>query len=336
MPVEKEPHFEVRLRVDRSRMALVSIEFDGKEYDLSPKKIGPETGHSQNLHAHHHEHQEIRHTIPNTAVIGDQHGQTSKKLLVRQLLFGVFTLIFLLVSQAALARFILKDQLGRIWSFAPWTLYLDLTVVSLVATIGYLRMYRYAQTNHMTSMMIGMTVGMQVGMMTGGVIGATDGYFAGAMVGVGLGTLLGLTTSWCCGPMAITQSLMSAVMGGTMGAMIVSMMPPDQLNFFMPLFTILNLAILIWFTRLFFKDCVIGEQCALLRPMNLGTMLGTSVTAVTVLSGLMLLNPKTPTLVQKEILDKLNPFQANESQSSPEGSAKNPSEMSCGGNMKKP
>lgn len=251
-------------------------------------------------------------------------------------MFGVSTLIILLISQAALAALILKDHRVPIWNFAPWTLYLDLTVVSLVATIGYLRMYRYAQTNHMTGMMIGMTVGMQVGMMTGGVIGATDGYFAGAMVGVGLGTLLGLTTSWCCGPMAITQSLMSAVMGGTMGAMIVSMMPPDQLNFFMPLFTLLNLAILIWFTRLFFKDCVIGEHCDLLRPMNLATMLGTSVTAVTILSGLMLLNPKNSSLVQVEVLEKLNPFRADEMLDPPQEKSKSSGEMNCGGSMKSP
>jgi len=170
--------------------------------------------------------------------------------------------------------------------------------------------------------------------MTGGVIGATDGYFIGAMVGVGLGTLLGLGTSWCCGPMAITQSLMSAVMGGTMGAMIVSMMPPDKLNFFMPLFTVLNLAILVWFTRLFFKDCVIGEHCDLLRPMNLGTMLGTSVTAVAILSGLMLLNPRTPSVIQREALDKINPFKADDLPNSKPKNSKNSGEMNCGTSMK--
>lgn len=121
-----------------------------------------------------------------------------------------------------------------------------------------------------------------------------------------------------------------------MGAMIVSMMPPDQLSLFMPLFTVLNLAILTWFTRLFFKDCVIGEHCDLLRPMNLGTMLGTSVTAVTILSGLMLLNPKTPSLVQKEILGKLNPFQADEVLTTSDKNSKSSAEMSCGGTMKAP
>ena len=329
MSVENDPHIEVRLRVDRSRMTLLGIEFDGREYAVSPISF-----EAENVHAAHEHHHPVASATSDD--ISDQHGRTSKQLLLRQLIFGISTLIFLLVSQAGLASFILKDHPGLIWDFAPWTLYLDLTVVSLVATIGYLRMYRYAQTNHMTSMMIGMTVGMQVGMMTGGVIGATDGYFAGAMVGVGLGTLLGLTTSWCCGPMAITQSLMSAVMGGTMGAMIVSMMPPDQLNFFMPLFTLLNLAILIWFTRLFFKDCVIGEQCDLLRPMNLATMLGTSVTAVGILSGLMLLNPKTPSTVQKEILDVLNPFRAKEMSGSPQNKTKDLGEMNCGGSMKSP
>ena len=119
-----------------------------------------------------------------------------------------------------------------------------------------------------------------------------------------------------------------------MGAMIISMMPADKLNFFMPLFTVLNLAILVWFTRLFFKDCVIGEHCTLLRPMNLGTMLGTSASAVAILSGLMLLNPRTPSMVQKEVLDKLNPFQADETQTDLRTDTKKPREMSCGASMK--
>ena len=334
MSAEKDPHFEVHLRFDRSRMTLVGIEFDGKEYDVALKTS--EAENAPRAHQHHHESPIQGSGSPTKDLIRDQHDQTSKHLLLRQLFFGVSTLILLLLIQAGLASLTLKDQKGLIWDFAPWTLYLDVTVVSLVATIGYLRMYRYAQTNHMTSMMIGMTVGMQVGMMTGGVIGATDGYFAGAMVGVGLGTLLGLTTSWCCGPMAITQSLMSAVMGGTMGAMIVSMMPQDQLNLFMPLFTTLNLAILIWFTRLFFRDCVIGEQCVLLKPMGLGAMLGTSVTAVTILSGLILLNPKTPSILQKELLGQLNPFRADEVLTPTEENTKKPGEMGCGGTMKMP
>lgn len=328
MTAEKDAHFEIRLRVDRTSMAIVGVELDGTAYDLTPK---PSYAEDQGEHQGHEHHGRHPHSPDVTT---DQHSLLSRKLLIRQLIFGISTLLVLFLFQSGLATLIIKDQSDLIWMFAPWWLYLDLTVVSLVATIGYLRMYRYAQTNHMTSMMIGMTVGMQVGMMTGGVIGATDGYFVGAMVGVGLGTLLGLGTSWCCGPMAITQSLMSAVMGGTMGAMIVSMMPPDKLNFFMPLFTVLNLAILVWFTRLFFKDCVIGEHCDLLRPMNLGTMLGASVTAVAILSGLMLLNPRAPSVIQKEALDKLNPFKADDLSNSKPKSSQNSGEMSCGASMK--
>jgi hypothetical protein len=328
MTADKDAHFEVRLRVDRTSMAIVGVELDGTAYELTPK---PSAANNQGEHQSH-EHHAHHHHSPDVPT--DQHSQTSRKLLIRQLIFGVSTLLVLCLFQAGLATLIIKDHRDLIWIFAPWALYLDLTVVSLVVTIGYLRMYRYAQTNHMTGMMIGMTVGMQVGMMTGGVIGATDGYFVGAMVGVGLGTLLGLTTSWCCGPMAITQSLMSAVMGGTMGAMIISMMPPDKLNFFMPFFTVLNLAILVWFTRLFFKDCVIGEHCDLLRPMNLGTMLGTSVTAVAILSGLMLLNPRAPSVIQREVLDHLNPFKTEDLPNSKPKNSQNSGEMSCGASMK--
>ncbi len=184
-----------------------------------------------------------------------------------------------------------QDNPDLLDQFGWWIFYLDVTVVSLVIMIGYLRSYRYAKTNHMISMMIGMTVGMQVGMMIGGVIGATDGYFTGVIVGVGLGTLLGVGTAWCCGPMAITQALMSAVMGGTMGSMIVAMMPPEKLFIFMPIFTLLNIAILIWFSFLFFRDCVVGEQCAIGKAVPLWMTSLISCIAVGGLGGLMVVNP---------------------------------------------
>jgi hypothetical protein len=171
-------------------------------------------------------------------------------------------------------------------------------------------------------------------MMTGGVIGAADGYFIGAMVGVVLGTLLGLSTSWCCGPMAITQSLMSAVMGGTMGAMIVTMMPTERLGVFMPLFTGLNLAILVWFTRLFFKDCVIGEHCVLLKPMSFRNMLTTSLITVFSLYGLMTLKPDATPTESDSLADRLNPFHVEKISSKP-AKVEPPSEMTCGGSMMK-
>jgi hypothetical protein len=85
-----------------------------------------------------------------------------------------------------------------------WMVYLDLSVVPLIATLGYLRSYMYAHASHMMGMVIGMTIGMQVGTMIGGVVGATNGFFIGAMVGMSLGTLYGVLTAWCCGPMAVS------------------------------------------------------------------------------------------------------------------------------------
>lgn len=168
MTVEKNAQFEVRLRVDRMQMTIVGIEFDGTEYDISPRSSKHEKSQTQQAHQHGPRGHDANHNLnPPTDNSLDQHGKKSRQLLARQMFFGVSTLLLLILCQAGLAILLLKDSHNLIWDLVPWTLYLDVTVVSLVATIGYLRMYRYAQTNHMTSMMIGMTVGMQVGMMTG-------------------------------------------------------------------------------------------------------------------------------------------------------------------------
>ena len=229
-------------------------------------------------------HPSNHHQAPNTS--------EGRKLLMRQLANGHVVLFLLILLECAVEFVWFRRDLELLDRYALWIFYLDVTVVSLATTIGYLRTYRYAKTNHMTGMMIGMTVGMQVGMMTGGVVGATDGYFLGAVIGVLLGTFFGVATSWCCGPMAITQGLMSGVMGGTMGSMIIAMMPSEKLAFFMPMFTLLNLSILGWFVYLFFRDCVVGEHCPVLSPMSLGTLFLTSSVAVTVLTVLMVLGPQ--------------------------------------------
>lgn len=254
---------------------------------------------------------------------------------------GILTLTLLIMMEVAIEWFWYRKDTALLDQFLWWIFYLDLTVVSLVVTIGYLRSYRYAQTNHMISMMIGMTVGMQVGMMTGGVIGATDGYFMGAIVGVGLGTFLGVGTAWCCGPMAITQALMSGVMGGTMGSMIVAMMPADRLLIFMPIFTLLNIAILVWFSFLFFRDCVVGERCHFDRPMPWWRTFLLSMLAVGGLGGLMVLNPEHSEhfMSGDTGADAGNPFKSEAiegSQRSPEKTEmRSGSGMSCGANMKR-
>jgi hypothetical protein len=339
MQKESPTALDIRIKIDPENPDLIEIRVEGKDYEVFLK--APQTG-SQDADTHHHEHHHTHATSerpghPNEmrtqerTAAEESHSSRSKALLRRQVTLGLATFTFLILFEALFAFLTQNDHQAVLREHASWLLYLDLTVVSLVATIGYLRMYRYAQTNHMTSMMIGMTIGMQVGMMTGGIIGANDGYFVGAMVGVILGTVLGVSTSWCCGPMAITQSLMSAVMGGTMGAMIVTMMPSEKLEIFMPLFTALNFAILVWFTRLFFRECVIGEQCRLLKPMSFGSMLATSLATVIGLYGLMALKPN-PTAQ----LDTSNsPFHIDEVTPTRQSQPDAPKEMTCGGSMMK-
>ena len=313
---------------------VVEVEVNGKTYRSPPLDIEeaePGVGCSET------------HSGPPGVV---QHSDRSdvdrlgRQTLRQQARNGLVTLFLLGGLQAAVEWIGFREDPVLLDHYLWWIFYLDLTIVSLVVTIGYLRSYRYAQTNHMISMMIGMTVGMQVGMMTGGVIGATDGYFLGALVGVGLGTLLGVHTAWCCGPMAITQALMSGVMGGTMGSMIVAMMPSDRLMIFMPIFTLLNIAILIWFSFLFFRDCVIGERCHLDEATPFWRTFLTSALAVTGLGGLMVLNPEHSEHFKASEFSRegSNPFRAQtvgeERTRLPPAERSPGSGMSCGSQMK--
>jgi|GEM_PF-3126122 len=307
-----------------------ALAFNGRMYSVSVKdhehimnaRIHDVTAHSG---AHLNEHRSQEHQPCKGSTARD------KGILVRQFYNGLFALSLLIGVELLMEFLFFRNSSILLEAYAPWFFYLDITVVCLVVTIGYLRSYRYGEVNHMISMMIGMTVGMQVGMMIGGVIGATDGYFIGAFVGVVLGTFLGVATSWCCGPMAITQSLMSGVMGGTMGAMIVTMMPGENLSIFMPLFTLINIAVLGWFTYLFFRDCVVGELCQLHKPTPLWITLLTSLIAVGSLGGLMVLNPKHSLHFKVDVDDppQENPFSATHMK---ESSPSVP-EMNCGGKM---
>jgi len=220
-----------------------------------------------------------------------------------------------------------------------WMVYLDFSVVPLIATLGYLRSYMYAHASHMMGMVIGMTIGMQVGTMIGGVVGATNGFFIGAMVGMSLGTLYGVLTAWCCGPMAVIHGLMAGVMGGTMGAMVVVMMIPDHVLIFMPVFTTANLLILIWFTYLFYKEGVAAGKCQLRGPLTLAQLSSFSLVTIGLLSALMVLGPKGPmvwkghkraTVGANAAENPLQPKEIGKDGSSPE---KHDMEMACGAMM---
>jgi hypothetical protein len=262
--------------------------------------------------------------------------RTGKSYLLHLLRNTMLTLGSILALQWLAYRVLLNRDPTFLDRYGWWILYLDISVVALVATLGYLRSYLYANANHMVGMMIGMTIGMQVGAMIGGVLGATNGFFVGSMVGMTLGSLYGVVTAWRCGPMAVMHGLMSGVMGGTMGAMVVMMMLPDHVLVFMPLFTTANLLILVWFSRLFYQECVIGARCQMDRPMSLLNMLGVTTLTVGFLTALMVAGPKGPMVWtgQKRPLigdePTGNPFSLQDGAPTRN---KAPGEMSCGGMM---
>ncbi|MEY2701225.1 MAG: hypothetical protein RIQ52_1980, partial [Pseudomonadota bacterium] len=222
-----------------------------------------------------------------------------------------------------------------------WFFYLDLTAAALITTIGYLRSFIYANISHMMGMLIGMTIGMQVGTMAGAVVGATNGFFIGSMTGMVMGVLSGTITAWCCGPMAVIHGLMAGVMGGTMGAMVVVMMIPDHVMIFMPVFTLLNIAILVWFTYLFHQECSQLPTIQTRRPMGMLATLAVNVLAVGTVSGLMVYGPKGPMVWSGKPIHAgtgqhsdhggSNPFSASEFSKPPNNDAA--PEMVCGAMM---
>ena len=190
----------------------------------------------------------------------------------------------------------------------------------------------------MIGMVIGMTIGMQVGTMIGGVLGATNGFFVGSIVGMSLGSLYGVVTAWCCGPMAVMHGLMAGVMGGTMGAMVVVMMIPDHVLIFMPIFTTINLLILIWFTYLFYRECVVADHCQVNKPIRFVNMISISLLTVGFLTALMIVGPKGPMVWKGQKRTAVgdqptaNPFSFREGQ--PSADTAKGSEMTCGAMMR--
>lgn len=214
---------------------------------------------------------------------------------LRKLLqYSVITLCSAIALQLLVHRFVFAGDQAMLNRYGWWILYLDVSVVALVANLAFLRSYIYANASHMIGMVIGMTIGMQVGTMIGGVLGATNGFFIGAIVGMTLGSLYGVVTAWCCGPLAVMHGLMAGVMGGTMGSMVVVMMIPDHVLIFMPIFTTVNLLILGWFTYLFFKECVVGGRCQIKKTPGLPKMLGACLLTIGLLTALMVAGPKGP------------------------------------------
>jgi hypothetical protein len=268
----------------------------------------------------------------------------------RKISFGVLKTLLGQTAIAAVVVVLLQYLVYRYLFHDPdfvkrygwWLLYLDLSIIPLVTSIVYLRSFFYARMSHMMGMMIGMTIGMQVGTMIGAVIGATNGFFVGALAGMSAGVAIALYAAWCCGPMAVMHGLMGSIMGGTMGAMIIVMMMMDHVLIFMPVFTVLNIAILAWFIYMYSKECCCTANLQIRKPVNPYLLAFINVLSVGLISALMIYGPKGPGSWMGEpadmsasnescIDDTGNPFAAKAWQKPCK--TKGPVQMACGAMM---
>lgn len=211
--------------------------------------------------------------------------------LIRNAAISVFVVV---TAQFMIEHWFGPDDIDFYEHYGLWIFYLDISVVALISTLSYVRSYAYADSGHVVGMLIGMTVGMQVGTMVGGVLGATNGFFVGSMVGIISGAIYGVAIAWCCGSVAVLHGLMGGAMGGPMGAMVVGMMLPDNVLIFMPFFTGINVLILMCFTYIFYRECVVNGQCPTRKVLGLPTLVVTSVLTTSTLSAIVLFGPRGP------------------------------------------
>jgi hypothetical protein len=261
--------------------------------------------------------------------------EEARNTVLRLIRNAAVALFVIILSQFLLARWYDSTQKGLAEHYGLWIFYLDVSVVALVSTLSYVRSYVYANTGHVVGMLIGMTIGMQVGTMVGGVLGATNGFFIGSMLGILLGAFYGVVTAWCCGSAAVLHGLMGGVMGGPMGAMVVVMMLPDNIQLFMPFFTGINVLILMYFTYIFYRECVIDGRCPTRKPLGLPAILLTTVLTTTGLAAIVLFGPRGPMAWQADTSEEeasaLSPFEVGVAK---ERSSGRVPEMGCGAMMK--
>ena len=136
-----------------------------------------------------------------------------------------------------------------------WLFYLVITIVSVVSAIWHIRAH-HSTVSSMLGMMIGMVLGMQAGVMLSVVIGSTNGMFMGGLFGVLFGVAVGIYAGSCCGIMGQLNGAIMGTMGGTMGPMIALMMRNDHILWFMPLFTIINIMVLLGLNFLVYEELV--------------------------------------------------------------------------------
>ena len=315
-PQGQEIDLKIRLDPDGK---FLGVNVNGREIDVSPETSCCEPPNTEPvLQATQLPFDEARHSVFR---------------LIRNAAVALFLII---LGQFVLARWAGPGHAYLAERYGLWIFYLDVSVVALVSTLSYLRSYVYANAGHAVGMLIGMTIGMQVGTMVGGVLGATNGFFVGSMVGMLLGAFYGVLTAWCCGSMAVLHGLMGGVMGGPMGAMVVVMMLPDNVLIFMPFFTGINVLILMCFTYIFYRECVVEGRCPTRKPLGLPALLLATVLTTTGLAALVLFGPRGPMAldanesVMPESEGNANPFEAVESQ---KGKDRRVPQMGCGAMM---
>jgi hypothetical protein len=133
---------------------------------------------------------------------------------------------------------------------------------------------------------------MQTGMMLGAVYGAVNGYFIGAMIGMMLGAFIGLLTGKES-IMGMVQGMMSGLMGGTMGAMITMMMFTDHVLYFMPFYTILNVAILAGFVYMYHDEVIRDNKDIVKHKISIWTFILLSVIVSLILLAILIYAPKS-------------------------------------------
>lgn len=271
---EKEIDFKIRLDADGR---FLGLKVNGHEVE-----VGLQT--------------ESCETTPKDASQTDlgEAGEVARNRIFRLIRNAAVTLFVIILAQFVLERWFGRKDIDFAEHYGLWIFYLDISVVALISTLSYVRSYIYADSGHVVGMLIGMTIGMQVGTMVGGVLGATNGFFVGSMVGILLGAIYGVITAWCCGSVAVLHGLMGGAMGGPMGAMVVGMMLPDNVGVFMPFFTGVNVLILMCFTYIFYRECVVDGRCPTRKPLGLPTLVMTSVVTTSALAAIVLFGPRGP------------------------------------------
>lgn len=315
-PESQEIDLKIRLDSDGK---FLGVRVNGREIDVSPESSCNESSASEAASSDIiYPFDEARHSV------------------LRLIRNAAVTLFLIILGQFLLARWAGPAHANLEEHYGLWIFYLDVSVVALVSTLSYLRSYIYANAGHTVGMLIGMTIGMQVGTMVGGVLGATNGFFVGSMVGMGLGAFYGVLTAWCCGSMAVLHGLMGGVMGGPMGAMVVVMMLPDNVLIFMPFFTGINVLILMCFTYIFYRECVVQGRCPTKKPLGFPALLLATLLTTTGLAALVLFGPRGAMALESSEVgspassDSENPFEAKETQ---KGASRRVPQMGCGAMM---